>query len=209
MAAFRAAIDAGAGIECDVRLSRDGFPMLFHDRDLGRMCGIGRSLESLHASALMALRLDGGPERIPWLGELLDLAEERAPLLIELKRGPGPIAHLCRAVATQLRAYRGPVAVMSFDADVGRWFAEHAPTIRRGLVLNGRDPWWRRELKLRWSQAQVAAIRVDAIDRPWVSRWRRAGMDIACWTVRTPVERETAEIHADALIWEADGRPRT
>ena len=40
MAAFEAAIEAGAGIECDLRLSRDGFAMVFHDPDLGRLCDL-------------------------------------------------------------------------------------------------------------------------------------------------------------------------
>lgn len=37
--AFEAAIDAGARfIECDVQLSADGVPVLFHDRNLERIC---------------------------------------------------------------------------------------------------------------------------------------------------------------------------
>jgi glycerophosphoryl diester phosphodiesterase len=207
LAAFRAAIDAGAGIECDLRLSRDGVAMVFHDRDLNRLCGTDVSPESLYADALMTMRLDGGEESIPLLGQLLELASETTPLLLELKRGPGPISQLCRAVESSLRSYSGPVAVMSFDADVGRWFSEHAPHIRRGLVLDGRDSWWRREAKLRRARPDLIAVRVDAITRPWVARCRESGVDVACWTVRTASERETAAVHADSLIWEADGRP--
>ena len=86
MAAFRAAIDADAGIECDLRLSRDGFAMVFHDASLERLCGIDVAPESLDAVALMAFRLDGSAERVAWLGDLLALVDGKVPLLLELKR---------------------------------------------------------------------------------------------------------------------------
>ena len=31
MAAFKKAVEAGYGIECDVQLTRDGIPVIFHD----------------------------------------------------------------------------------------------------------------------------------------------------------------------------------
>jgi hypothetical protein len=42
MAAFAAAVAGQYGIECDVRLSRDGVPMVFHDAALARMTGRAR-----------------------------------------------------------------------------------------------------------------------------------------------------------------------
>ena len=40
MAAFNAAIAQGYGAECDVRLSRDGVAMVFHDAALSRVTGV-------------------------------------------------------------------------------------------------------------------------------------------------------------------------
>ena len=37
---FQYAIDNGYGIELDVQLSSDGVPMVFHDADLMRVCGV-------------------------------------------------------------------------------------------------------------------------------------------------------------------------
>src|SRR6478672_5913611 len=73
LAAFRAAIAAGAGIECDLRLSCDGFAMVFHDSRLERMCGVAGETEASRAAGLMAIPLADTEERIPWLGALLDL----------------------------------------------------------------------------------------------------------------------------------------
>ena len=40
MAAFRAALENGYGIELDVQLSSDKVPMVIHDADLDRICGV-------------------------------------------------------------------------------------------------------------------------------------------------------------------------
>ena len=37
MAAFKKAVDAGYGIECDIQLSKDGVPVIFHDFTLARI----------------------------------------------------------------------------------------------------------------------------------------------------------------------------
>ena len=36
MAAFRAAMEAGYAIECDIHIAADGVPVVFHDGDLVR-----------------------------------------------------------------------------------------------------------------------------------------------------------------------------
>jgi glycerophosphoryl diester phosphodiesterase len=74
LAAFRAAFDAGAGIECDVRLSRDDLPMIFHDPDLKRLCGESGSVETLSAATLSGKRLLATGEPIPRLADLMMLA---------------------------------------------------------------------------------------------------------------------------------------
>jgi glycerophosphoryl diester phosphodiesterase len=56
LAALEAAIEAGARhVEVDVQLSADGFPVLFHDRTLKRMCGVSGAVHDLTLSELRAL----------------------------------------------------------------------------------------------------------------------------------------------------------
>src|SRR4026208_948606 len=56
MAAFRAAIAAGAdGIEFDVRLSRDGVPVVIHDSTLRRTGGLPQRIADLTVSELAAV----------------------------------------------------------------------------------------------------------------------------------------------------------
>ncbi|MGY6548701.1 MAG: glycerophosphodiester phosphodiesterase family protein [Roseinatronobacter sp.] len=158
LAAIRAAIAAGYGIEIDIQPSREGTPMVFHDETLDRLTGLRGAIRALPAARLRttALTLQGGtarregagreeasheepaPEGIPTLREVLDLVAGRVPLLIEVKDqtgtlGPGADA-LEAAVARDLSGYEGDVAVMSFNPDCVHALARHAPDVPRGLV---------------------------------------------------------------------------
>lgn len=208
LAAFRAAIDAGAGIECDVRLSSDGKVVIFHDHDLRRLCASGLTVEASPAGALVKQRLYDTGEHIPLLSELLELVDGRVPILIELKCRAHNAAELARAVVDDLGGLPGPAGVMSFEPAVGNWLARHAPTVRRGLVISRKASLLDRWRCLRSSSAQFLAVDCGVIAGRWLAK-ERASRWIYSWTIRVPADRETAEIHADALIWEGDGRPRS
>jgi glycerophosphoryl diester phosphodiesterase len=206
LAAFRAAIDAGAGIECDVRLTGDGQVVVFHDHDLRRMCASALAVEATRADILAGQRLFDSDQHIPRLRELLDLVAGRVPLLVEVKCRGGNAARISGAVAAELEDYAGPVGVMSFEPAVGKWLARHAPGVRRGLVISERASAFDRWRSIRMSSPHFLAIDRAAITRPWVVM-QRARRRIYSWTIRSPADRETAAIHADSLIWEGDGRP--
>ena len=89
LAAFRAAIAAGYGIELDIQPSAEGTPMVFHDYDLTRMCGDEGYIVDRSAADLAELRLQGTDEPIPTLVEVLREVAGRVPLLIEIKDPDG------------------------------------------------------------------------------------------------------------------------
>ena len=206
LAAFRAALDAGAGIECDVRLSGDGQVMVFHDHDLRRLCASALAVESTSAAVLASQKLFDSGEHIPRLNELLELVAGRAPLLVEIKCRGGNAAKVTAAVAAELKAYSGPVGIMSFEPSVGRWLARHEPGMRRGLVISERAGAFDRWRAIRSASPDFLAVDFGALTRSWVQTARRNRW-VYSWTIRSHVQRETGEVHADALIWEADGRP--
>ena len=208
LAAFRAALHAGAGIECDVRLSGDGAVMVFHDHDLRRLCASALAVEATGAGVLAAQRLFDTGEHIPLLSQLLELVGGRAPILVELKCRGGNAARLSSAVDACLASYSGPVGVMSFEPAVGRWFSRHAAGRRRGLVVSQQASAFDRWRSIRMASPHFLAVDRAVLGRPWVAR-ERAKRNLYSWTIRTPAERETAQVHADVLIWEADGRPRS
>ena len=119
LAAFRRAIADGAeGIEFDVRLTKDGVPVVFHDAKLKRIVGCDSRVVELTAAELQ--RFDAGswfnrafPEKanavftneiVPTLAEVLDfLADFKGLIYIELKGKDAEIPALVRAVCRQIK----------------------------------------------------------------------------------------------------------
>ncbi len=210
-AAFRAAVEAGLGIECDVQRTADGRAAVFHDWELDRLTDEAGPVVVRTLADLARVRLRGSSDTIPSLAELLALVAGRAPLLIELKsRRDIPVEPLCRAVQEDLDGYPGRHAVMSFDPRVGHWFARHAPATVRGLVVSEcLDRSWRGPLRLRLAawRAKPDFIACDVRDLPsrFVAAQRARGRPVLTWTVNTPALRERAIAYADGWIAEAEG----
>lgn len=206
-AAFLAAIDRGHGIELDVQVSRDGAAMVFHDRALDHLTGEQGQVAALDASALQRIGLKGSGEAIPTLAEVLALIAGRVPLLIEVKAQRQFSRPLCRSVAAALDGYRGPVAIMSFNPRVPRWFAGHRPLLLRGLVVTeenrgGRRGALARRLASHWARPDFLAYDVRDLPSAFAARARRRELPVLTWTVRTPDQRAAAASHADQIIYE-------
>jgi len=208
LAAARAAMTRGFGMECDVRLSRDGVPYVFHDARLDRMTQRAGPFYALDSDAIAALRLKGSDEPVPRLADLLALAGDSMPLLVEIKsdRGPRACVRLCAAVARELDSHAGTVAVMSFDPLAVRWFARHRPQVRCGLVVSRRYRWNRlpgRGMAVTIAHARPHFIACDVRDLPGAATLpTRLGLPLLCWTVRTPAERERAAASGAQIIFE-------
>ena len=205
LVAFAAALERGAGIECDLRLTADDQIIVFHDLDALRLCG---SHAVIARSTLADLaRFSVGNRPIPTLRQLLALVDGRVPLLLEAKIDErfwrfGP------ALIAALGNYAGAFGVMSFDPRLPRWLKTNAPHIRRGLVIRDRLSPVRRWGAMMLADPHFLAIDRAALGRAWVARARRR-LPIYSWTIRTAADRAAAQFFADALIWEADGRPRS
>ena len=110
MAAFRAALDHGFGIEFDLHLLKDGNLAVMHDSLLKRTTGAEGRIEDLTTEDLKNYRLEGTEETIPTFRQLLELYDGKAPLIVELKPVDGNHAALCAAACRMLEDYRGVTA---------------------------------------------------------------------------------------------------
>jgi glycerophosphoryl diester phosphodiesterase len=199
LAAFRAAVAGGFGIELDVQLSGDGEAMVFHDDRLERLTATTGAVADRSAAELGAIRLRGSGETIPTLAEAIE-AIAGAPLLIELKAPNRHVRPLCEAVARALASYMGPVGVMSFNPEVAHWFEQPL----RGLVISesGKRGWRGRvERRLALWRARPDFLAYDVRDLPSAFA-RAAGRPVYTWTVRTEADRARAAAHADQIIFE-------
>jgi glycerophosphoryl diester phosphodiesterase len=204
LAAFIAALKFGAGIECDLRLTADHQVIIFHDADATRLCGSPLRIGQSKLAELAGLRV--GEQPIPTLKHLLALVNGRVPLLLEVKVEKD-IRRWGRALTNELAGYRGPFGIMSFDPRISRLMKANAQEVRRGLVIRDSLPAARRRVALWLADPQFVAVERTSLGKPWVARIRER-MPVYSWTIRRAEQRMQAEVHADALIWEGNGRPR-
>ena len=71
LAAAEAAMARGMGIECDIQLTADAVPMVFHDWELARLTGAEGVIAAHTAAAVEALRLLGTDQHPVRLATLL------------------------------------------------------------------------------------------------------------------------------------------
>jgi len=202
--AFAAALEMGAGIECDLRLTADNQIVVFHDADAWRMCASPLRIGQSTMSDLARLRV--GEHPIPSLKSLLTLVAGRAPLLLEIKVD-NDVWRWIPALRRDLAGYDGRLGVMSFDPRLPRLLKTNMPAVRRGLVVRDNLIGPRRRLAMWIADPQFLAVDKVALGKSWVARTRR-NMPVYSWTIRTTEDRAQGEVHADALIWDGDGGPR-
>ena len=144
LAAFRAAKEAGVGVELDVQLTRDKQPVVFHDKNLLRMCGKDVVLGTLTYDELCAFRLKNSDEKIPLLKEVIEVLGD-IPMLLEIKNHGGNFnTEVCSIAAEELKNYHGPLMVESFSPFLVRWFLKNMPHVARGQLsanfMSSNDP---------------------------------------------------------------------
>ncbi|MEL1251656.1 glycerophosphodiester phosphodiesterase family protein [Aurantiacibacter gilvus] len=211
VAAFRAAMARGLGIECDVRKSSDGRAIVFHDKDLERLTGRSGALGQRSVGDLTSITLTGSEETIPTLRDVLDTVAGQVPLLLEIKiDGVRPVEALCRAVRRDLEGYDGPVGVMSFDLRVPQWFAAREADLPCGLVVTEQNArTFLSSMALRRAVSKTAAdfLALDIRDLPSKisAKALAQGKPLFTWTVRNAEQAKTAQEAGAVPILEAAG----
>lgn len=218
LAAARAAIEAGYGIECDIQPGPDGVPLVFHDYRLKRLTGAEGVIGATDAQALAGLRLMGTDEPVPTLAQFLELVAGRVPLLIEIKDQDGAcgpdVGPLPARVAEALSGYDGPVAVMSFNPHMIGAFRDAAPEVPVGLTTCDfpQADWPQVPPARRDELAQIRDF--DAVgacfishdkgdlDNPRVDALRAQGVPVLTWTIRSAAEEEAARRVATNITFE-------
>ena len=133
LVSFVAAIEAGYGIELDVQLSSDKVPMVFHDADLMRICGVGGKIWDYTCAELQQMKLFDTEETIPTLAEALALINGQVPILVEYKMDKVD-TDVCAYSHELLKNYNGPYAVQSFHPFALFWYRQNAKDIPRGIL---------------------------------------------------------------------------
>ncbi len=209
LAAFRRAIDDGAdGIEFDVRLTKDGDAVVFHDRTLQRTAG--QEEEVIDTSVEELVGIDVGKwfdrandsneptnytgETIPTLSATLDfLREFPGSVYIELKGKEHHIGRLTDRVATCLneRQMCGRVIVKSFKLSAIPRIKMLCPGIKTAALF---APKIRNILRKEKYLVKIAeelgaeeiSVHYSLATRKLLRKAERRGMNVVVWTTDHP-----------------------
>ena len=134
MAAFKAALDAGYGIELDIHLTKDGDLAVIHDSSLMRTAGTDVNITQLTAKDLALYPLEGTAETIPTFHQVLDLYAGKAPLIIELKADGNNQQQLVDTAVAAMVGYKGAWCMESFDPRCVYYLKKNHPEVIRGQL---------------------------------------------------------------------------
>lgn len=173
--ALRAAVAAGAdAVEVDVRLTRDGVPVLLHDRTLKRLWEVDAVLSAVSEAELESFTEAG----VPTLAEGLDVLA-RVPVLIDLP-DPGAVPATVGGVrdcgaGDRVRYCGGPEAMRRLRradpaAEIALTWHRAAP-VRPSLLADVRPRWLN--------------FRFGLVGPELVARCRADGVLVSAWTPDT------------------------
>ena len=210
LAAFSRAIRDGAdGIEFDVRLSRDGVPVVIHDATLKRTGSVERLVRELTAAELQEIDVGSwfdahrqipsasfAGEKLPTLAQVFDFFSTNTGLLyIEMKcdaeDGPALAAEVVKLSRESRMADR--IVVESFDLSGIAEVKRIAPGIRTAALFEprlSRPISTVRRLKMIDVALAVGADEIalhHTLAGPRViEKAQRQGLEVVVWTVDDP-----------------------
>jgi glycerophosphoryl diester phosphodiesterase len=205
--AFGRAVELGYRyVETDTHATSDGVAVVFHDRDLRRMAGDRRRVHDVTWRDLASLRV-GGAAAVPRLDEVLD-AWPQIRFNIDVKAAPaiGPAA-----AAVRRAGVAGRVLLASFSDDrLARIRREVGPDVATSMGARSVAKLWAaarlgRPVRV---PAGVVAAQVPArqggvrvVNRRFVDRAHRLGLQVHVWTIDDPTEmRELLDLGVDGIM---------
>ena len=224
LAAFKKAIDDHSeGIEFDVRLTKDGVPVVFHDSDLKRICGVEEKVSALTATELMALNAGSWfneknraiahesfeSEKIPTLKSTLEFLKGfKGKIYIELKAKNANVQLLAKAVCDLVKTTElgSQVIIKSFKLDAIPLVKGYLPEVSTASLFTPKVMTvLRKEKRLINISKELGADRLSLhfslATRKLMRKAKKQRIPVTIWTVDNPrwVNR-AIELRIDHII---------
>jgi len=212
MTAFREAIAVGAdGIEFDVRLTRDGVPVVIHDSTLRRTGGLNQRVADLSSQEISKVDVGSwfapgfASETVASLRELFTLFQwNNASLYLEMKcDSPAehrPLAEACCRMINEY-SFQERVVVECFQLAALEILKEIDSEIKTAALFD--RVFTDQSVISRATEigAMAVALHHRLARKALVEKSKQAGLHVAVWTVDDPAWVQRArEIGIDALI---------
>lgn len=187
----QAIIDGADAVEFDVRQTRDGALVLWHDRDLRRLGGDARAVAEVTLAQMRRLDVGAafGPEfagtGVATLAEAIEVLRGRAAIHVDIKHSPRT-PEITRKVIEELQAHgvTEDSAILSNRPAVLAEVGERAPGLERvqlaEFIIGDLDR----------SVFDALALRQNRVNAAAVARARRHGHALHVWTVNDPAAME-------------------
>ncbi|MFS8477803.1 MAG: glycerophosphodiester phosphodiesterase family protein [Micromonosporaceae bacterium] len=203
VAAFERALALGYRyLETDVQATADGVAVVFHDADLARMAGRHDRVDALRWADLATVRIRG-EAAVPRLDDLLDgWSDVRFNVDVKAHGAVGPTVETLRRTAAHDR-----VLLASFsDTRLARLRRAVGPAVATSLAT--REVARLRFGALRRLPAGVVAAQVPVrygpvrvVDRRFIARAHRLGLQVHVWTVDDPAEmHDLLDLGVDGIM---------
>lgn len=193
IAAFEAAIAARAdGIEFDVRLSRDGAPVVIHDETLYRTCGVRDRVADCSLDQLNQFD-------VPSLAQLFELfAANKLLLYLELKDYEIQLIEECCRLVEQFRL-KGRVVFECFEHSALE-IVKNIDSSLKTAALFQRASGSVIDRAIAVGASEIA-LHHRITRAPLVDKAKLAGLEVVVWTVDGPAWVSRAKAHGiHALI---------
>lgn len=191
LSAFEAAIAAGAdGIEFDVRMSRDGVPVVIHDETLYRTSGVRRRIADMTLDQLNQFD-------VPSLAQVFELFESNKLILyLEMKDNQIELAEECCHFVEQYRL-KDRVIFECFEHSALQTVKSIDPTLKTAPLFQPPASFIvKRALA---AGGDEIALHHRLTNKRIVQKAADAGIKVVTWTVDDPawIERaRTLDVHA-------------
>ncbi|MEM0900273.1 MAG: glycerophosphodiester phosphodiesterase family protein [Pseudomonadota bacterium] len=208
LAAFLAAEKRDYAIELDVQLSSDGVPVVFHDRDLKRLCGRSEFVSELTADQLAQIRIGETDERILSLKTVLDTLNAASVVIVEMKDNGERNGNFGQAVSEVIAKAEQPMAAMSFAHDLVSSFIKSDSGTPCGLTAEGTsdEALQKHHAFMATPEGQKVAFisyNVSHLPNEFVHQMRaEKGLPIITWTVRNAEIRTHSDQYAEQITFE-------
>ena len=217
--AFAQAIKAGYGIECDLQLSGDGVPMVFHDAELSRLTRQAGKISSLSARQICRIKLTASKrgDTPQTFSEFLSQVDGAVPIVIELKKqSDGRNQQLAVAAVEAAKDYKGSIAFKSFYPSILSAVRTAGFSGPIGIIVTKitSDNDHFKELNvlertivhnlLHYPQSRFDFISSNykALDLPAIRFLRKLGFPVMTWTISSFEIAQKTRGHADQLVFE-------
>lgn len=223
LAAFRAARESGAdGIEFDVRLSKDGVPVVIHDADLLRTAANEKKIAEMTAAELAQIDVGSwfsaqfpalandvfADEKIISLADFFrEFADSEMIFYVEMKCEGSNESRIVEAVAAVIAAscMQSRVVVKSFEHDSLKFIKKFLPEIRTAALFEPQTKLFLRPKK--HIIAPSLAVRADEISIHYalaaehiLRKIRAGGLKTVIWTANEANWVRYARQHAIDVV---------